>query len=254
MNKISYIAAFALALCLFASCKKESLLTYDVSDNIYFNYKASGLIADSLEASFAIRPASATDSVLKLPLAITGTASDHDRTYKVIVIDSNTTAVAGKHYVLPASFTIRAGRVLDSLPVKLLRSADLQTKAVYLKLALQPGGDFTTDMKTLYSSIAGTVNALAFKVKISDMFIVWSSSFNTYFGVFSIKKIKLINQVTGMPFDYYTKGWLSDLQFSVRAANWAISVSHYLADQKAAGHTVYENDGITEMKMGTAYQ
>jgi len=255
MNKIRYIAIFASALCVFASCKKSSLLTYDIPDSIYFNYKASnGLIADSTEATFATKSISTTDSTLKIPITATGTAADHDRTYKIIVVDSNTTAIAGKHFILPVTFTFRAGRIIDSLPLKLLRTVDLQSKAVKLKLALQPGGDFKTDIKSVNTITAGTINALTFKVNISDMFTAWSSSFTAYYGTFSIKKVRLINQIAGMPLDYYTKGWLTDLQFASRVGSWTITMSHYLVDQKAAGHTVYEDDGVTEMKMALAYQ
>ena len=255
MNKIRYTAIFALALCVFVSCKKESLLTYDIPDNIYFNYKTpNGLAADSTEATFATRSLLTTDSVLKIPIIATGTASDHDRTYKIIVIDSNTTAIAGKHFILPATFTFRAGRIIDSLPVKLLRTVDLQNKAVKLKLALQPGGDFKTDIKFINTITSGTINSLTFKVNISDLFTAWSSSFTAYYGTFSIKKVKLINQIAGMPLDYYTKGWLTDLQFASRVGSWTITMSHYLVDQKAAGHTVYEDDWVTEMKMAPAYQ
>jgi hypothetical protein len=82
----------------------------------------------------------------------------------------------------------------------------------------------------------------------------WAGVFAAYFGAFSVKKVRLINEVAGMPLDYYTTGWLTDLQLSARAPLWAITTSRYLADQKAAGHTVYEDDGVTPMTMGITYQ
>lgn len=256
MNKNIYIGLFAFAICLFVSCKKQSLLTYDVSDNIYFNYKAGGIITDSTNISFATRVSSVKDSIFKLPVAITGTPKDHDRTYRVMVVDSNTTAVIGTHFILPATFTFRAGRVIDSLPIKLLRTADLQSKVIALKLALTPGNDFITDIKTMFSSIGGEVNILAFKLKVSDILTQgtsWTSAFAPYFGTFSVKKIRLINQITGMPLDYPAT-YAFDLQSIAKRTVYAITMSQYLREQKAAGNTVYEDDGITEMKMAVAYQ
>lgn len=256
MNSIKYIALFALTICVFVACKKESLLTYNISDNIYFNYKpSSGGLSDSADVSFATRIAAVQDSVFKLPIAVTGVAKDKDRTYKVIVVDSNTTAVAGKHFILPSNFIIRAGRILDTLSIRLLRTADLQSKAIKLKLALQENDTFRTGIKLLNANAGGNGSALTFRLNISDMLIEapgWASAFAPYFGTFSAKKLRLINEVTGMRLDYQTT-YVFDAQSAAKRVVYAITMSRYLSDQKAAGNTIYEVDG-TEMKMNATYQ
>jgi hypothetical protein len=257
MRKSKYIAVVVLAACLGVSCKKETLLTYDINDNIYFKYLTSGQPVDSAAFSFAYSPASVKDSVFKIPFAITGAPANHDRTYSIIVVDSNTTAVAGQHYILPAAFIVHAGRIVDSLPLKLLRAPDLQTKTIQLKLALRESSDFKTNVQAVYGNVAGSVNVVSFRLLLSDQLgpgNYWSGVFAAYFGAFSVKKVRLINQVAGMPLDYYTTGWLTDAQLSARAPLWAIITSRYLSDQKAAGQTVYEDDGVTQMTMGTSYQ
>ncbi|HEY0174759.1 MAG TPA: DUF4843 domain-containing protein [Pedobacter sp.] len=260
MSKIKYISLFGLVLCLFTACKKDNLLTYDKAnsaDNIYFNYApVSGLI-DSAAVSFAYSAATVKDSVFKIPVAITGSPADHDRTYSITVVSGSTTAAPNTNYVLPSTFIVRKGLVQDTLAVKLLRTTDLQTKALSLDLALQPGGDFQTGIQSKLNSLFVSINVLSFKISFSDLLgpgTYWTNIFQAYFGAFSIKKVKLMNQAVGLPLNYWTTGWLTDLSLAARCTTWAIAMSHYLADQAAAGHPVYEDDGLTLMVMAPNYQ
>ncbi len=144
-----YIALLTVPLLLLASCKKESLTTYNTDDNIYFAYSgtiAVNPITDSANMTFAYSTTAVTDSIFKIPIAVTGTPKSYDRTY-AITADVASTAVAGKHYVFPTAFTIRAGKVLDTLPLRLLRAPDLKTNTVTLLLNLQPNQNFITGVK-----------------------------------------------------------------------------------------------------------
>ncbi|WP_426330190.1 DUF4843 domain-containing protein [Pedobacter sp. R-06] len=253
MNTIKYISISALIFCFFTSCKKQSLLTYNSPDNIYFT--STGQPLDSTNFTFANQLPSVKATVFKIPIAVSGTPKDYDRTFQVIV-DKSSTAIAGQHYEFPFSMTVRAGRVVDSLGIKLLRSTDLQNKAVLLKLILQENQNFHVDIKTV-TSYTSFINVTNFKLYISDVLVdgkYWSGVFAAYFGAFSKKKVLLINQIVGMPLDYYTSGWLTDVNVSAKSTVWAITMSHYLADQKAAGKTIFEDDGVTEMVMAPAYQ
>jgi hypothetical protein len=258
MKKIKTIIALTSLLGVFAACKKDKLLTYDGSANsIYYAYTdQSNNKMDTTAFTFGFTPVAVTDSILKIPVLVTGQASSKDRVYNVLM-DTGTTAVAGKHYRLPSTFIFHANRLRDSLPVTLLRSADLQTKAVTLRLTLKPSADLQTNLKTLMTNVGDTLKLTTFKLNISDMLVAgqyWAGSFQPYFGTFSVKKVQLINQVTGMPLNYITIVGLYDLNFSSRMVYYAINMANYLAAQKAAGHTVYEADGVTPMTMGAAYQ
>jgi hypothetical protein len=256
MKKFNQFLTIILLIGIMAGCKKESIFTYNAFDSIYFNSYAGGQPIDTTAVTFAYSPVAITDSTLKVPFKITGLPADHDRSYNVIV-DTGTTAVSGKHFILPATFIFRAGRLLDSLPIKLLRTTDLQSKAMILRLKLQPTSDLHNDLKTTTTLFGQVINLTSFKLNISDMLgqgQYWSGVFNTYFGAFSIKKVRLINQITGMPLNYYTTGWLTDLNLNARAGLYAITMARYLSDQKAAGNAIYEDNGVTPMVMGAAYQ
>lgn len=256
MRLINKIGSGILMLCLFTSCKKDKLLTYSTDDNIYFKYTPKNNFTDTVDLSFGYSPLSVTDSVFGIPVFVTGSASDRDRTYSVSVVSDVTTAVEGVHYVLPPVPTFRAGRISDTLKVKLLRSADLQQKPVSLTLELKPGNDLKTNVTSFATNVAGELNILRFRINVSDNVgpgSYWTGIFAAFFGTFSVKKVRLINEIAGMPLDYYTTGWLTDLNLNARAGSWAIFMSRYLSDQKKAGNTIYDEDG-SEMTMGVAYR
>ena len=247
-----------LGLGLLVACKKERLLTYDTSDNsIYYHYVGTtGVPLDTVAFTFAFSPVSVTDTIFMIPVWVTGVASKASRAYNVVV-DTGTTAVAGKDYTLPATFVFAADSLRDSLSVHIIRTADMQTTPVFLRLKLLPSKDLNTDIKTVSDNFGDTIGVTSFKLNISDILVAgpyWTNVFSTYFGTFSVKKVQLINQVTGMPLNYITIVGLYDLNFSSRISYYAISMANYLAAQGAAGHPVYEADGVTVMTMGAAYQ
>jgi hypothetical protein len=251
MKKLLIIFTIA---AVFYACKKQELITYNADNNIYFANMHITTRIDSLDLSFAYSPATVTDSTVYLQVEATGTSRKTDREF-AITVDPSSTAQAGTDYVLPDKFILHAGNQKDSFPVKLLRTPALQTNKLSLRLNLSPNNNFHTDIKAI-TGLLDSINALSFKINMSDVLTsgnYWSGVFQPYFGVFSIKKLKLINQVTGMPLDYVNTG-IYDLNLSARCANWAITMSRYLKDQAQAGTPVYEDDGVTLMTMGTSYQ
>ncbi|HTJ13731.1 MAG TPA: DUF4843 domain-containing protein [Dinghuibacter sp.] len=245
---------FLLVVLAMAACKKDTLLTYSPPDNIYFDYGAAlNNPVDSLGVSFAYSPATVRDSILVIPVAVTGSPSGHDRSYG-IVVDPASSAVAGTHYELPDSFVFRAGHVLDTLSVTLLRAQDLQDTTRFLILHLHAGKDFSTGMPFIYNG-SDTVSTLTFTIALSDQLTpgpYWTSVFTPYFGTFSVRKVQLMNQVVGMPLNFWVN--LNNLNLSAQASYFAITMSRYLKNQALAGDTIYEADGVTPMTMGAAYQ
>lgn len=254
MKKSIYILVLFMVAGIFAACKKQQLLTYNAPDNIYFFYKRSNLRMDSLDFSFAYSPLSVKDSIVKIPFAVTGIPVSKDREFAVTVA-ADGTAKAGVNFVLPEKFVLGAGKLIDSFPVKLIRTADLQQNILSFKLNLVPNSNFQTDIKSIVGTL-DSINTLAFKINISDVLTqgnYWTGVFNPYFGTFSVKKLRLLNGIAGMPLDYVNTG-IYDLNLNARCAGWAITMSRYLKDQQKSGKPVYEEDGVTLIAMGVAYQ
>lgn len=258
MKKIELYIAAALFFLLLNSCEKEGFMTYSIPDNIYFSGAGISNIEDkdSVGVSFAYSDPAINEMIVKVPVSVSGAPAKTDRIFKVVA-DTGTDMTASQ-YELPANAIFRAGMVNDSLLVKFKRTPDMKTKTFTLALKLIPGGDFRTDIQwqPAYSNPAEIRSSLLrYKITISDIFTQgtrWASFYATYFGTFSVKKIFLICEQTGLPLNFYL-AVLPNLTGTAELQVWAVSISRYLADQKAAGKTVYEEDG-TEMKMGATYQ
>ena len=241
-------------LLVIISCKKEKLLTYDTKASIYFNYVQNVTVRlDTVNVAFAYSATKVQDSTILIPIQIAGVPAGQDREYSLSVDPSST--ASADHYVLPSKFVIKAGKVTDSFPMKLLRTKDLQDTTKNIILNLRANNNFNTDLQK-WPVTGDTINTLTLKINVSDILLAgpyWTGVFAPYFGNFSVKKAQLLNQIVGMPLDFPING-IYDLNLSAKATLYAIAMSRYLRDQAAAGNTIYEADGITPMTMGASYQ
>lgn len=253
MQMLKYTGALTLLLLMFASCKKEGIMTYEGTNDVYFraNYVNS---IDTGVVSFGFTLSSIKDSIVKIPVAIMGQVSNQPRSVKVSIADSST-AVAGTHYdALPDSFKIRAGRTVDTLYLKVHRTADLQQKGVSIILLLQDNSNFSTAMKTkVTNSITGAYfSYIKYKIVLNDILEKPAQWLSGYLGTFSRTKVYLMSQVLGL-----TPKEISDvigLSTSIPVQNYyGRTMQIYLNQQKAAGTPVYEDDG-TLMAMGASVQ
>lgn len=252
MKKITHaITPFVLTGLLLFACKKGTIPTFTTPASIYFTaaapYKGTQS-KDSTGIGFGYSPVTVTDSIARISVSVLGQPSSADRVYKVVV-DPLSTAKAGVHYDLPASPIIHAGRTIDSLRITFHRTPDLLNNPVTLILHLEPNENFKTDMKsdTLDAMTGKAADYTTFKVSVVDGLqkpSIWNNYPRYLFGTFSVKKLMLLNSVTGMPLDalnsYATIGFWD---------YWATMMNRYLLDQAAAGNTILEDDG-TPMKMG----
>jgi hypothetical protein len=250
MRKImSVIIAAAIIVSLLPACKKENIPTFDSSASIYFTATSpiSGT-KDSISVGFGYSPDTVTDSIVKISVSILGLPSKVDRVYKVVAVDSASTAKAGLNYDLPKNIVIHANLTIDSLAVTLHRTPDILNNPVTVTLRLEPNENFNTDMKidTLDALTGKAVDYTLFKLTVVDGLTkpnTWGSLLY-YFGPWSVKKIRLMNSVTGMPLDA-----LNSYDYYDHWTFWGTMMNRYLMDQKAAGTPILEDDG-TPMVMG----
>lgn len=250
MKRSLYISIIIL---IAASCKREPLVTYNTADNVYFNCKTgfSGFL-DSMGFSFAYSDASIKDSILLIPIAVTGVPAATDRPFR-LVVDPASTARAGIHYELPAPL-IHAGKVEDTLRIHFKRAADLASGEKKLILKLQANEFFKTDLqyRTMNNTGPDTLDILTFSISASDLLgsgPYWSF-YGTYFGTFSIKKMQFIHDLLGMPLDFWSEA--PSNQRKSAAIYYASATSRYLSDQAAQGNIILDEDG-TPMQMGPGY-
>jgi len=249
-NNIAILVVVAF-IALLPACKKQDIPSFDAAPSIYFLATAqwSGDPAtDSLLTSFGYAADNVTDSIIKLPISVLGKTSPIDREYKVTAVASGTTAKAGYNYDLPEKTVIRAGLSTDSLTITIHRTPDILYNPLSLTLQLEPNDNFKTDMTmdTLDAVTGKPVYYTIFKVVMQDGLTqpaTWNQV-SFYFGTFSVKKLKLIHAVAGMPLDALA----NDVPYQM-IPFWGAATYRYLLDQKAAGTPVLEDDG-TPMTLG----
>ncbi|QEC42852.1 DUF4843 domain-containing protein [Pseudobacter ginsenosidimutans] len=270
MKQVIYAFLAGIPLLIASSCKKEALMKYKSADNIYFNYLVGvdpannnlGYYIDSIDLTFSFSDASVQDSILNIPIGVTGVASDHDRSFN-LTIDPSSTAKSGLNYELPESFLIRAGKIEDTIRIKVNRTPELKTSMLTLMLTLRENDQFKTQFKfrprqgNSQTNIRDqdTIWTTTFKLRMADMLAAgpyWDTYYIWHFGTFSEKKVRLMNQVTGMPLSLWSKQAETPQERS-EITYYAGFMARYLKDQAAAGNTILDEDGITPMKMADRY-
>ncbi|SMC64822.1 DUF4843 domain-containing protein [Pedobacter africanus] len=254
MKNILYSLSVLFLFIAGVSCKKNNVITYEGKPDIYFNAATKlpdfngEVISDSTVLSFAY--STATDSVAKIIIGVTGAMANHDRAYN-LVVDPRSTAIAGKHYdALPTTFTIKKNKLKDTVLLKTHRTSDMQTAEPLLILNLQPNENFVTAMqdKVLNATTGKKYSYVSYKVYINDIVKKPSGWFDFYLGVFSRKKLFLMVDVLSVEPSFF----VGSPSLGILGA-YGKYMQRYLNDQKVAGKTVYEDDG-TEMIMGAGVQ
>ncbi|RFS21771.1 DUF4843 domain-containing protein [Chitinophaga silvatica] len=187
------IYIIALAAIAVSSCKKSDELMYNRQDSyIYFtlpfklnqyNVELAERV-DSISYSFAFDLPNTNQYTFKVPVSITGTTQAKDRSFNIEIDKENTTAVENIDYV-PFSTTqvVRAGRVSDTIYIKVNKTLALSTSYKQLVLKLHSGTDFQLGAKEYQSA----------KISFTDILEQpkWWKTWQTVFGTYSKEKYKL---------------------------------------------------------------
>lgn len=160
MKKILSILIISAAASAFAGCSEDTDYRYRApGDNIYFNF------ADTAKrnylVSFALYPDMA-DSVILVPVKISGERVAYDRTFKVQVDASKTSAQADLHYKpLEASYTVPAGQGEVKLPVTIYNTDPaMETTTFSLGIQLVASDDFGVNLPMMISTKISFSNRL----------------------------------------------------------------------------------------------
>lgn len=234
------------------SCSKKGLELYDEpthGSSIYFKEAITAKSTLTRTVSFGFVGYSITDSVVAIPVAVTGAPGDHDRQFQLKVTDS-TTAIADKHYTFLRPPVIRAGMVVDTLLLKINRTADMASNTYRLDLLLEQNAAFMTklgDTSKLY---------LKYKILLDDVAGVsylWTTyarraAVVSYFGAYSRKKVDLMMEVLNLkPAFFYDPA--ANTLTSTQLLSYGRYMYYWLNKEAAEGR-VYLDENGTEIKMG----
>ncbi len=224
MKKLRSYYIISAIIVIASSCRKDHIMLYEGDNYVQFtkSYKDSSLF------SFLALP---NDNQATTPLAIEliGKPENRDRVYKLAVVKEATTAPEA-NYSIPATFTLRANRTVDTAWITVKKTPEIATKPVRLVLKIDASEDFRVGQLDRSLSILYISNVIA----RPDW---WDDTVEGRFlGDYSDKKYKLFIQVTGK----------SDIDASNldEVRYYTIIFKNYLLREKDAGRTVYEDNGM----------
>lgn len=177
------IGLIILSGALLTACKKnEQDKTYKDADRI-------GLAGDPLQLatvdstlfSFAIYPKDTTGYNMHVIASIMGSVTATDRQFTVKVLPSST--ALPDEYILPSTFTIKAGKVNTTLNIRVKRAARLSNANAKLVLQIAPNSNFQQSPHPTFS--------LVFTDQLT-MPANWTSAVGFYFGTYSKVKHSLL--------------------------------------------------------------
>ncbi|WP_158622493.1 DUF4843 domain-containing protein [Pedobacter sp. KBW06] len=257
MKKYIYLVIALVAIgSLFSACKKD-LKTFEGATGIYFLPSVFAWekkpVGDSTVISFSYAKNTMTDSVVLIPVMISGPTSTIDKEFK-LTIDPASTAVPNTHYeILNKNFAIPANGQVAIVGIKLHRTPDMLTKDYSIILNLESNENFKTTMadRVLDAATGRKISYIRYKIHLNDILKKPAAWLEYYLGPFSRKKLFLMAETAEIKdigdLDNTNLTSISKLVF------YGTFMQRYLNEMKASGKTIYEEDG-KEMRMGDSVQ
>ena len=249
MNRILRKCSWLFVALLCFSCTSE-IETYHGETGIYFAMRdnVTTVNVDTLYRESSSLPfivTEHTDSTFSLNVKILGPVADHDREVKVRVVEEQSTVLDGDFEPLKDTYTLKAGQIYGQIPITFHRVPSLQGKERVLVVELVENEDFTLPIRVWRNSSTEFVNVVRHSVVISDKYVQLPGYRPGHFGPFSEKKMRLIVELSGMSLNDFNEVLPVTLTKTIGQ-----KLDRYLAEMKAKGTPVYEEDGLTLMKSG----
>lgn len=240
------------------SCENEALLYQGETNGkagIYFfcpkQVSIGGTILsyiDSIEYSFVDSKLEDTAHQVAVPVKILGELADYDRSFQVKIAGG--TAVEGKDFEpLKELYWVKANQVDGSVYVVLKRTPKLEEKAVNIVLELVENEYFDLLLPYLNNvSTKDTLDTRKFKVSFSDIIPMPGyyerQGKSSFFGEWSVKKFRMINEVLGWTYnDWLNAGFSGSKVTRGKFAFVASRLQAILQAAADANEPILENDG-----------
>lgn len=255
-TKLVYLSLLLIGLTM--ACKRDSLTVFDdksSSNSIYFTLADT---TNNYDLSFGYSKTFVMDSTIRIVVRAIGNTNNTDRPYNLTIADSSTLK-AGVHYdFLNKQFAIKAGKVADTLKLKLKRVPEMKKDSFFLYLDLKPNEHFSNQYFSREVVSGGkkiTRYQTRLRLKVDDIAgIPWfwgkgsgASFFTSYLGTFGTNKFQLLISRYNLDPDKITV--VNYNPPTSQAIGWANGMKAYLDQMALMGTPVYETDG-TLMKMG----
>jgi len=261
--KYSLIAVVAAMLA--TSCTTDKLMDWEGGENIYFTHllmPGSHMRAqDLIDLRFFFMPASVDEMRVGLSVTTTGELTNYDReiAFRVssyVVVDGVSTGtglVEGVNYDIERA-VIRAGRVEDTVWVRIFRTEDLEEegRVGFLDVTLLPNHHFNTDLKETRDAANLPFHTVLTRwMQISNTIVRPQFWGNDFFGPFSTEKFRVIGLANPqMPLAFLD----GEIWNNVQLVNnplvlnpWFLAIGHATQYWLDAWHSDPNNTPFTEI-------
>jgi hypothetical protein len=171
---------------LFIGCEKSEPMSFQGKPAVVFDYQTEA----NSKGTFSFLGKSGDIGEVKVPVIINGFPEDRDRNFDIeVVTDTITDAVASGYKIEQG--VVKAGRVKDSLLVKLYKTDELETKVVNLYLRVKDNNEFERGIREKqYYQLSWSNQAIM---------PTWGTYFRTFFcSVGSTKAYRIFVETTGL--------------------------------------------------------
>ncbi len=188
--KAKIISIYSLllgGLIAFWSCEKSEPTAFNSKAAIIFDYSNS-VGANKINFSFLGKPEQIGE--IRIPVIVNGFPEDKDRVFEVKVITDTITNAESADYQIEQGI-VHAGKVRDTLIIKVPKTEKLETEVLRLFLQVKESNDFD----------AGIIERQFIEVSWSNQAIMptWGVYFRTFFSsVGSTKAYRIFVETTGL--------------------------------------------------------
>lgn len=152
MKNILKIFIILAVLPLVVMCKEADKLMFDSPAGINFMLPEEGeapaliIRGDTIVYTFAY-DADISQREIRIPVDLTGFASDTERTYHIEVKEAANTHASTDYVALSTTQTFPAGVSSFYLPVTFLRNTEMATEVKKLEIRIKSGGELTAGVE-----------------------------------------------------------------------------------------------------------
>jgi len=176
-----------LGLTIFLSgCEKSEPMSFNAKPAVVFDFRN----ATDNKVSFSFLGKSGEVGEVRIPVIINGFPEDRDRPFEVEVVTDTITDATASDYKIESGI-IHAGRMKDTLLLKVFKTAELETKVVNLYLRVKANEEFERGIKEKqYYQISWSNQAIM---------PTWGTYFRTFFSqVGSTRAYRIFVETTGL--------------------------------------------------------
>ena len=195
--KYTFICLFGLVMSLLWGC--------DNDDYVWNGQDYARLVGpeiwtqgtDSMTFTFSVYPTDTVRFVVESEIFVQGRVSDNDRTIRLQVDETNTTAPADS-YSVPEEVVLRGGEHSADFDILIYRIPEIQERDITLHVRIAPGGDLD----------AGVSSASSLTITWNDKITRPSNwdDLEEFFGTYSEVKYRFIISTLGISVFPYGEG------------------------------------------------